>query len=657
MIRIFVCGSLFTNIDRERIVFFIREYKTRNKKNGETYIKHRLVESVWTEKGPRQRVIMNLGQLTLARSEWKKLAHALECQLSNQETLLESIDQDVETLAMKLISNNRLSESIKTQSEDTDEPDFKTIDVKSLVASKSRTLGAELVCQHIWGLLGFDQILKECGFMERERILAKAVIFSRLISPGSERHTIEWFHKRTALPEFPGADISALGKDKFYEIGDMLYDQKDKLEELLFHQERKLFPFTETTIFLYDLTNTYMEGSCLGNTLASYGHCKSKRYDCPLITLSLLVSDDGMPLVSHIYEGNQSEPETMEDMIKRLEMLAWGDSGQLSLVKPTVVMDRGIATIDNIAYLRSNEYPYIVVRREDESEDYRALFEAERESFTCISGRRRSVYGNENNVYVKKVDIDDDSGICKVLCISDGKAYKEKAIADKKNDKKDKSFLEAIDGLTRSIKKGSIKKLDKIQNRLANIKKKHKAVIQKYGIELIIDDGKATSIIIDKKPIEDHIEPLYGCYVIESTHTELNETSLWKLYMTQSRVESSFRSMKSELGMRPVYHQNGDRTAAHLFITVLGYHMLATIANLLEKWLDTREWSTIRDILSTYMRNTIIMKDKEGNVFHVRVSGLPEEEHTDIFNKLDVKNPLKSLTYMVTSDHSDPTDS
>ena len=641
----------------EGIALFIREYKTTNKKNGETYIKHRLVESVWTEKGPRQRVIMNLGQLTLARSEWKKLAHALECQLSNQETLLESIDQDVETLALKLISNNRLSESIKTQSDDTEEPDFKTIDIKSLVTSKSRTLGAELVCQHIWGLLGFDLILKECGFMERERILAKAVIFGRLISPGSERHTIEWFHKRTALPEFPGADISTLGKDKFYEIADMLYDQKDKLEELLFYQERKLFPFTDATIFLYDLTNTYMEGSCLGNNLASYGHCKSKRYDCPLITLSLLVSNDGMPIVSHIYEGNQSEPETMEGMIKRLETLAWGDCGQLTLIKPTVVMDRGIATADNVAYLRSKEYSYVIVRREDETEDYRTLFEAERESFTCISGRRRSVYGNDNNVYVKKADIDDEAGICKVLCISDGKAHKEKAITDKKADKKDQALLDAIEGLNRSINKQTIKKLNKIQNRLANIKKKHKAVVKKYSIELIIDKGKATGISIVGKPVEEQIEKLYGCYVIESTHTELDDTALWKLYMTQSRVESSFRSMKSDLGMRPVYHQNGERSAAHLFITVLGYHMLATIANRLEESLDTREWSTIRDILSTHMRNTIIMKDKEGNVFHVRVCGQPEEDHKDIFVKLDVKNPLKSITHMVRSVPSDPTES
>ena len=630
---------------------FIREYKTVNKKNNETYIKHRLVESIWTENGSRQRVIMSLGQLTLPRSEWKKLAHALECQLSGQETLLETIDKGIETIAAKLISNNRLSESIKSQPAVAGEKQLITIDAGSLATSKSRSLGAELVCQHIWDMLGFDQILKKCSFTNRERSLAKAIIFGRIISPGSERHTIEWFSKRTSLPEFPGADISALGKDKFYGIGDLLYDHKDRLEELLFQQERKLFPFTDTTLFLYDLTNTYMEGSCLGNDLAAYGHCKSKRNDCPLLTLSLLVSNDGMPLVSHVYKGNQSEPETMETMLRRIETLNWQAPNQLTLIKPTIVMDRGIATNDNVDYLRSNGYSFIVVRREDESEEYRTFFEAERDTFTCISGRRRSVYGDENSVYVKRIDVDDDTDICKVLCISEGKARKEKAI-DAKHDKR---FLDDIAGLTKSIKKGTIKNLDKIRARLANKIKRHKAVSKRYSTDLIVENGKAVGIKTVKTPIQAEAEKLYGCYVIESTLTQLDATDLWKLYMTQSRVESAFRSMKHNLGMRPVYHQNDERSAAHLFITVLGYHILATMSNLLHNLQDTREWSTLRDVLSTHMRNTIIMKDEAGSVIHVRVSGQPEDEHLDIYTKLGVKNPLKTITYRVKTDPSDPT--
>jgi transposase len=629
---------------------YIRESRKVNKKNGEVYTRHHLVEAVRTDKGPRQRVVMPLGQLTLPKSEWKKPAHALECQLSNQVTFLGAVDQDIETLALKLISNNRLSESIKEHSTEASEKGLITIDAGSLATSKSRTLGAELVCRHIWELPGFEGILKKCGLDNKERILAGAVIFGRLVSPGSERHTFEWFSHRTALPEFPGADISALGKDRFYEIGDTLYDNKDKPEELLFHQERKLFPFTEATLFLYDLTNTYMEGSNLGNNLAARGHCKSKRTDCPLITLSLLVSDDGMPLVSHVYKGNQSEPETMEGMIKRVETLMWGEPAQLPLIKPVIVMDRGIATADNVTYLQRNGYSYIVVRREDESEEYRELFEAGKGTFTCIKKQRRSAYGDENNVYVKRLDAPDDAessaGARKVLCISEGKARKERAIDEKRN----KRFIGSIESLTQSIKKGTIKKLDIIQKRLDEKLAKHKTLAKQYSVELVIEDGKATGISIIKNPCHESNEKLYGCYVIESTLTHLDEVALWNLYMTQSKVEDAFRAMKGNLGMRPVYHQNAERCSAHLFMTVLGYHILATLNNLLEKRQDNRDWSTIRDVLSTHMRSTIIMKDESGKVIHVRVSGLREEAHLSIYSNLGVKNPLKTVTYRVKTD-------
>jgi hypothetical protein len=276
---------------------------------------------------------MPLGQLTLPRSEWKKLAHALECLLSNQETLLTAIDNDIEKLASKLISNNRLSDSIKTKTSEKGEKTFITIDTESLATSKTRPLGAELVCQHVWELLGFDSILKKCHFDAEERALTKAVLFGRLISPGSERQTIEWFKHRTTLPEFPGMDIADLNKNKFYQIGDLLYDQKEKLENLLFKRERGLFPHTDSTLFLYDLTNTYMEGSALGNELAARGHCKNKRNDCPLLTLSLLVSDDGMPLFSHVYKGNQSEPETMADMIERIKSLFFTRPGTINVIQ------------------------------------------------------------------------------------------------------------------------------------------------------------------------------------------------------------------------------------------------------------------------------------------------------------------------------------
>jgi transposase len=294
-----------------------------------------------------------------------------------------------------------------------------------------------------------------------------------------------------------------------------------------------------------------------------------------------------------------------------------------------------------VDYLRARQYPYIIIKREDESEEYREQFETERGSFTYIGQKRKSAYGDENNVYVKKLEPDGED-ICKVLCISDGKARKERAIDTKKFQR----FLDDINKLDKSIKDGKIKNLTKTAAKLKRITKKHKMASETYDSSVSeTEDGKAAGIVLEKKAAFE--ETLYGCYVIESTHKELSDIELWKLYMTLTHVESAFRAMKSELGMRPVYHQNESRSGAHLFITVLAYHLLAVIERLLMQKGDHGQWSTIREILSTHTRNTVIITDKDGNTDHVRVSGAPESMHQEIYDMLEIKDPLKQVVLRV----------
>jgi len=621
---------------------FIRENKTKNKKTGDIYIKHVLVESVRVNGQPRQRVVMGLGRLDLPRREWKKLAHALECQLSGQITLLEDNDKYIEDLALSLISNNKLSKKLdilETGAVQSDSGNYLPIDLGSISTEKSRSVGAELVCEETWGLLSFDEILKVCGFSQNQKAVAKALVFARLISPGSERHTIEWYKKRSALSELPGCAVMSADKNIFYEIGDKLYENKDKLEEFLYKKQESLFPSNDFTVFLYDLTNTYMEGSCLGNSFAKRGHCKSKRSDCPLITLSVVVRNDGLLVASHIYRGNQGEPETMTDMLNRLEIMFGYDTPQLVLEKPTIIMDRGIATIDNVALLQERSYPYAVITREDQSEQYLEEFESARDTFIRIDdlSHKFTAYGDENHIYVKKIEQAGDAS-CKVLCLSDGKAHKEDAIIARK----DSRFLSDVEGLSKSIQNGHIKNMGKIEAKLQNHIKKHKTSADKYDSVIVQDtDGKALLIKVTPKSTESN--PLSGCYVIETTHMELDAVEIWKLYMTQVHVESSFRAMKGELGMRPVYHHNAERSAAHLFITVLAYHILSAIEYRLAQLGDTRQWQTIRDILSTHNRISVVMKDNAGNIYNHRASGKPEDIHQDIYKKLGVKDPTKPV--------------
>jgi transposase len=407
-------------------------------------------------------------------------------------------------------------------------------------------------------------------------------------------------------------------------------------------KEGLLYNRPSNTIFLYDLTNTYFEGAALNNNLAAFGKCKSKRYDCRLVTLALVVDTKGFPIMSQIYSGNQSEPETFGDILERIRSDLTG--AQISLINPTIVMDRGIATDRNIELILENGYEYIVIERKDMTKEFHDEFKNAKEEFEVIKSNN-SCYGEINNVYAKKISSEKD--VCHILCLSEGKEKKEVAIEHKKEVR----FLEDVDRLQKSIKKGSIKKNEVIYKRIGRVKERHSKVSNNYIFETQQDDkGKINNIILAKKVCDEKKDKKnYGCYVIESTHTELEAKEIWNLYMTLTKVENSFRALKSALGLRPIYHQNEERTKGHLFISVLAYHLLNAVEVELEKNNDHRSWTTICKELSTHQRSTVVMSSDSGSVYHLRLSGNPEFEHLKIYEQLGVKDHLKRINKLAKS--------
>jgi transposase len=342
----------------------------------------------------------------------------------------------------------------------------------------------------------------------------------------------------------------------------------------------------------------------------------------------------GFPLFSQIYKGNQSEPETFEGVLQKLQKNLFGN--QMGMILPTIVMDRGIATEDNVKLLNDNKFPYIVIERKETELTYQNEFVNAKETFERIDSQRKSVYGDENNVYIKKINHSEN--ICRVLCLSEGKEKKERSI----DEKKEKYFIEDLKKLNQSIEKNTIKKPEKISQRLGRIKERHSRVSKYYDLIIEKDiEEKIKNIRWDKINIFYEKEKLYGCYVIETTHRELDAKHIWKLYMTLTRVESAFRALKSELGFRPVFHHGSDRTEGHLFISVLAYHLLNYIEKTLSKSYDNRMWKTIRDILSTHKRSTIVMTNEDGSNHHYTVSSEVEYEQQLIYDRLNVNDPLK----------------
>ncbi len=601
---------------------FIRKKEVVCKKTGKKYSYCKLVESVQTKKGSRQRLIMHIGKLELSKSQIKTLGKILELRISGRtETVIfPELSQLVDDLMERY---NAKIEIKKQQSEEEKVANYQTVDLNTLSTKNHRSYGQEFVIISFWERLGIDKILKDLGFSNKETCLAKAIIAGRLISPGSELHTYNWFQKRSSLKELMKYNLSDVGKDAFYEIGDLLYLHKEKIERQLRKNTQKEYSLKDS-IYLYDLTNTYFEGAKLKSKLAKHGKSKEKRYDCPLVTLALVVDQNGFPVYSEIYEGSQSESDTLEETLKKIF-----SKSQSAVVKPkkcSIIMDRGIATKDNIAYLRKEKYSYFVVERKNTVKNYKQEF-TEREGFTEYKT------SNLDKVFLKKIE---EEKCTKLLVFSTGKDRKEKAIIGNKEAR----FITDANRLISSNAKGNIVLVDKINIRIGRLKERYGAVSGSHKFVIELDKAKpkrVTSISLkstNKAPIKKEFS---GCYVIETDRKGYSEKEIWDIYMQLSNVEAAFRSMKSELGTRPIYHQLDKRVKAHLFITVFAYSILHSIEYELGEKGMNKSWKTINETLSTHQRSTVILKGKNGIQHTIRISGDPEKCHSNIYEKLKLK--------------------
>jgi Transposase DDE domain len=676
---------------------YIRAHKTINRKTGKEYIKYSLVEGYRNNDGKvRQRIIMSLGStLLLSKDERKMLASVLELRLSGKASLFEE-NNKIKSLAdeaMQHYDYRDLNNEDKKK-EEVKNPVYERIDLNSIASSSIRQLGPELIGHAFYQRLGFNDILKQCKLTPYQISIAEAVIVGRLVNPGSDLDTWKWIRNRSSILELVDENISKAGKDAVYKVADKLIKHKNHIEKELHKKESLLFP-EKNKLFLYDLTNTYLEGSGIYNELAKRGKSKERRSDCPLITLALLVNSKGFPLFSQIYKGNQSEPETLENVLNRLT----SEVNMLPEFMPTIIMDRGIATKDNIALLKERHYQYVVVERRPSAKDFIKDFETAKDTFTQIHENNKdytegvdvtetnetikdteaNVNVNETTasdsttriptptqatitpaatvqaqtvqidkhspcvnpkqeakVYVKKIPCEEGS---KVLVLSEGRKEKEKAM----DSLKEKRFMKDIDRLRKSISKRNVVKQNKVSIRMGRIQERYPSVSRYYELTILMnkDDKEVTDINVVKKESRDDRTVLTGCYVIETTHKDCGAEEIWDLYHTLTHVEYSFRCLKTDLGMRPIYHHTEVRTRGHLFISVLAYHLLISIENTLRENNDTRKWETIKKELSTHHRTTVIMNNDKNHIHHIRVSSQPEDVHKDIYRKLKVKDSTR----------------
>ena len=599
---------------------FIRKVPHKNKKNRREYFTYKLVESVRTERGPRQRDVLNLGvRFDLPRKQWKELANCIEGTLTGQRPLFD-YPKKISTLARKY-AREITRQQAQAIGEAEDVPsDYQVVDVNSVDNEDIRSVGAEHVVYETMRQLGLDRKLRSFGLTRMQLALTMGVIAGRMIAPGSERATHQWLLNRTGLDELMGVDLSNVSLDSVYKASDILLKNQDALEEHLRRTEGQLFALDEK-IILYDLTNTFIEGTGKYNPKARYGgKSKEKRSDCPLVTLGLVLDVQGFPKKSRIYEGNVSEPKTLEAMIDDLSI---SDRGEGSLFKPTIILDAGIATEDNIEWLKGEEYRYIVVSRKKKTAippdvSMVAVKQDDRDQTVLVeAGLSKNKDADELELYCHSVD----------------KEKKEEGIKNKFQERFEFELMKARNAL--DLKNGT-KRYDKVLERIGRLKERYRSVAR--GYKIAVEKDRETDKAKDIKWSRKETEKTSGVYCLRTNREDLDVQQIWDIYTMLTDIEDAFRCMKSELGLRPIHHQKEVRCDGHIFITVIAYHLMHTIRQKLRHRGVRFCWTTIRRQLSTQVRTTTTMKRKDNKVIRIRKSSKSEPVHEVIYDALNLSH-------------------
>lgn len=586
---------------------FIKELIKKNKGYDKTFVYHQLVESYRTEKGPRQRRLLDLGKLNIPKSQWKNLANRIEEIVSGQTSLINQ-DPEIEALAQhyaSMLIHKRLKEQKATTEKH--EPDYQVVDVNNVKTHRARSIGTEYISFIGLQKLGLPELLKNLGFKEEEIKLIELLIIGRMVQPASEYATVRWAKELSAIDELLDISLNTLSHSRLYRLSDKLLKHKKELEEGLVQRERDLFNLQEK-IILYDLTNTYFESSQTSE-LKKRGRSKEKRTDQPLVTLGLVLDEDGFPKQSHLFPGNISEPGTLEKILDEI------GSEQRKLI----IIDAGVATDQNISLIKERGHDYLVVSRSHPD------FEIKEEDFIKLR------HTQQHLVEAMKHQDGDELYL---YCRSKLKEKKEQSIFEFHRIRFEAELKNACESLH---KKRGTKSYPKVLERIGRIKERHSKVAYFYDIEVKEEKGKVTEInwrIKDQQKLYDRFS---GSYYLRTNRLDLSDAEIFNLYISLTDVEDSFRCMKSELGLRPNFHQKDDRIEGHIFITVLAYHVLITLQKYLHREDVYMRWSTIRQLLQVQQRVTTELHTKDGKAIYIRQTTEPESFHYLVAKALGVK--------------------
>ncbi len=595
---------------------FIRQYACVE--NGKRHAYWGLVESYRTTRGPRQRVVAWLGKL----DEAGRLG----------------VQQAVETETSQQTGSVRDNQkSLFDEKSPAPEPRWVEINAAGVRVENCRQFGGPWLALELIRRLQLDEFLQREIAPGQEHVpwslSALILVIARLLEPSSELHTAEQWYPKTALAELLGVPVERVDDNRLYRTLDELLPHKDKLQVHLKQRMGSLFAL-EYDILLYDVTSTFFEGSA-DFPMAQRGYSRDQRGDCKQVCIGLVVSRCGMPLGYEVFPGNTADVSTVEKIVELMEQ-RYGKSHRIW------VMDRGMVSEKNLVFLRKEGRRYLVgtpkgllkkYEQELLSDDWHKIREGIEVKLLKVPREEDDEPGTDS---VPSDATASDKEIF-ILCRSQDRVKKDAAIV--------RRFEQKIEERLRAM-------ATRCQNQCRDVQKVEREVGRMLGqntraarlFEVKVERREDGGALLQWKTIadvRDWTTLSAGCYLLRTNVLDWTDEELWKTYIQLTEAEAAFRIHKTDLRIRPIWHQKEDRVLAHILVCFLGYVLWKTLGQLCRQAGLGDEPRRVLDELAEIRVVDVVLPTRDGVEIRQRCISRPTEHQQILLDRLKLKLPSR----------------
>lgn len=573
---------------------FLRQHE--RVKDGKEHSYWSLVETVRTPDGPRQHTLCYLGELNSStRARWQKT--------------IEVFNEYGESTQLKLFPSG---------TDAPDDPQVARVLIKKVRVERTRHFGDCYLGLDLWKRLELDAFFVQHLDRGSPDVLwsrvAAVLAIHRLCAPGSELALEQHWYPATALEDLLHIEKGKINDSRLYRCLDRLLPLKSKIEQHLKQRYGELFQ-AEFDVLLYDLTSTYVEGAAEENPLMRRGYSRDHRPDCEQLVLALIVNQEGFPFSYEVFDGNRADVTTMETILRTVER-------KHGRARRVWIFDRGVVSEENLVAIRKRGGEYLVGTPRSKLKQFEA--ELLKDDFEKI----------RPEVEVKQVRIPGGEETY-ILCRTVGRKEKEKAIRSRFAGKIEK----ALRGLEKRIAEGQLKDRFKMERNLGRIQASHPQVADLYEM-VVKETQQGARLVWRQKPEQQQwLEAREGAYLLRTNLAAGSAADLWKKYIQLTEVEAAFRTLKSELAIRPLFHQLEKRVKAHILVAFLGYALLVTLKHLLKRAGSEYAPAKVLKRLSELYSVDLVLPTIEGREIWLRRITKLDDEQQKILHQLQLHLP------------------